>query len=159
MSTVTNILVPLDFSDASHAALQYACRLADGLHASLHLLHVVEPAAVASGYMEVYVPSPELLERFEEEGHRLLHDALTAEERAKYRAVLAQRTGQPAAEILDYLAGHGRIDLIVMATHGRGGVARLLMGSVADRVVRSARCPVLTLRNPNESVRRADLAA
>jgi len=159
MSAVTNILVPLDFSDASHAALQYACRLADGLDASLHLLHVVEPAMVASGYMEVYVPSPELFERFEEEGRQLLHDALTAEERAKYRAVLAQRTGQPAAEILDYVAGHSSVDLIVMATHGRGGVARLLMGSVADHVVRSAPCPVLTLRNPFESVRRGDLAA
>ena len=145
MSAVTTILVPLDFSEASHAALRYACRLADRLQASLHLLHVVEPPVVPSGYMEVYVPSPELLARFEEEGRRLLHDALTPDEQAKYHAVLVQRTGQPANEILAYVEGQRGVDLIVMATHGHGGVRRLLMGSVTDRVVRSAGCPVLAM--------------
>jgi len=159
MSAVTTILVPLDFSEASHAALRYACRLADRLQASVHLLHVVEPPVVPSGYVEVYVPSPELLERFEEEGRRLLQDALTPDEQAKYHAMLVQRRGQPATEILDYAVGHGRVDLIVMATHGHGGVRRLLLGSVTDRVVRSAPCPVLTLRDPLESLRRAGLAA
>jgi len=159
MSAVTTILVPLDFSDASHAALRYACRLADRQQASLHLLHVVEPPMAPDGYLEVYVPPPDLLARFEEDGRRLLQDALTAAEQAKYHAVLVQRTGQPANEILDYVDGHGNIDLIVMATHGRGGVRRLLMGSVADRIVRSARCPVLTLRDPQGAVNRAGLAA
>ncbi|MEO8076703.1 MAG: universal stress protein [Acidobacteriota bacterium] len=159
MPPVTTILVPLDFSKASHAALRYACRLADRLPASLHLLHVVEPAALASGYLEVYVAAPDVQELFEDEGHQLLNEALTPEEQARYHAALIQRTGDPATEILRYVTAQGNIDLIVMATHGRGGVARLMMGSVADRLVRAAPCPVLTLRHPAEAATLAAPAA
>jgi nucleotide-binding universal stress UspA family protein len=67
-------------------------------------------------------------------------------EKARYRATLVLRKGAPAQEILAYLREHDDIDLIVMATHGRGGVARLMMGSVADKIVRAAPCPVVTIR-------------
>ncbi|MEO7273337.1 MAG: universal stress protein [Vicinamibacterales bacterium] len=155
----TTILVPLDFSKASHSALRYACQLADRLRASLHVLHVVQPPAMPTGYVEAYVATPDVLERFEAEGHQLLNEALTPEEQARYHAALIQRTGDPASEILRYVTAHGNIDLIVIATHGRGGVARLMMGSVADRLVRAAPCPVLTLRDPVEHARPAAPAA
>lgn len=159
MRPVSTILVPLDFSEASHAALRYACRLADRLQASLHVLHVVPPAGMPSGYVEAYVANPEVQERLEADGHQLLNDALTPEEQARYHVALIQRTGPPATEILRYVTDHRNIDLIVIATHGRGGAARLMMGSVADRLVRAAPCPVLTLREPMEAVRAPEHAA
>ena len=64
-----------------------------------------------------------------------------------------------APEILDYVRSGGNIDLIVMATHGRGGVARLMMGSVAEQIVRGAPCPVLTLSQSGESTAQASHAA
>jgi len=159
MRPITTILVPLDFSTASHAALRYACRIAGRLEASLHVIHVVEPPPMPSGYLEVYVATPAVLERLEEDGYRLLNEALTPQEQTRYHATLVQRTGNPATEILRYVKEHGEIDLIVIATHGRGGVAKLMMGSVADRLVRSAPCPVLTLREPMDVVRSDQPAA
>jgi len=159
MRPITTILVPLDFSEASHTALRYACQLADRLQASLHVLHVVRLSAMPSGYVELYVATPDVQERFEADGHQLLDDALTPEEQARYHAALIQRTGDPATEILRYVTGHGNIDLIVIATHGRGGVAKLMMGSVADRLVRSAPCPVLPLREPVVAARSSEPAA
>lgn len=157
MPPVTTILVPLDFSTASHAALRYACGMADALHASLQVLHVVEPPPMPS--VEVFVAMPDVQKAVEDGGHRLLNEALTPEEQARYHVALIQRTGDPATEILRYATGCGNIDLIVIATHGRGGVARLMMGSVADRLVRAAPCPVLTLRETVEAARPAESAA
>src|SRR3954449_1722363 len=116
MRPVTTILVPLDFSTASHAALRYACRLADRVQASLHVLHVLETPAMPSGYLEVYVASPDLLDQLEADGQRLLNEALTPEEQARYHASIAQRIGNPATEILRYVTDHREIDLIVIAT-------------------------------------------
>ena len=72
MRPITTILVPLDFSEASHTALRYACQLADRLQASLHVLHVVRLSAMPSGYVELYVATPDVQERFEADGHQLL---------------------------------------------------------------------------------------
>jgi nucleotide-binding universal stress UspA family protein len=109
--------------------------------------------------MEFYPPPPELFEQIEREAQRQLETQLSSEEQARYGAVLVDRTGMPAHEILDYVRSQGHIDLIVMATHGRGGVARLMMGSVTDKVVRGAPCPVLTLRVSGESTGQASRAA
>ena len=84
---------------------------------------------------------------------------LSEEEKAKYQPKLVYRTGATADEILDYLREQGDIDLVVMATHGRGGAARLMMGSVADKIVRAAPCPVLTIRAAAEPGDRAHRAA
>jgi universal stress protein A len=158
MTRIKNILVPVDFSDASKQALRYACELADTFEASLHVLHAVENPYLPSGYMEFYAPPQEFFEQIEQEARKQLETLLTREEQARYGAVLVHRTGGPAQEILDYVRAQGHIDLIVMATHGRGGVARLMMGSVADKVVRAAPCPVLTLR-PGESTGQTSRAA
>ena len=90
---------------------------------------------------------------------RDLEALLTAEEKAQYGAVLVRRTGAAAHEILDYLREQGDIDLVVMATHGRGAAARLMMGSVADKVVRAAPCPVLTIRHAGHAGEQANRAA
>ena len=150
MSRIKNILVPVDFSKASKLALRYACELADTFDATLHILHAAENPYGAGGYMEVYVPPPDFFEQIEQEARKQLESLLTREEQARYGAVLVYRTGVPATEILDYVRAERNIDLIVMATHGRSGVARLMMGSVADKIVRGAPCPVLTLRQPDE---------
>ena len=155
MSLITKILVPLDFSAASRDALRYACELADAVGASLHVLHAVQTPQIPGGSIEVPLPDPWLIEQLEEEGRSLLDASLTDAQKQAYRAVLVQRSGHAGHEILDYVRERGDIDLIVMATHGRGGLSRFMMGSVADRVIREAPCPVLTLRAPAVGGRRA----
>lgn len=154
MATIKTILVPTDFSPASDQALRYARQLADVFGASLHLLHVVENPFAPGAFMELYTPPPgDYVGALERDARTRLETLLTDEEKTRYSAVLTTRTGAPAHEILEYLESHGGIDLVVMATAGRGGVARLMMGSVADRMVRSAPCPVLTL-HPHDAERR-----
>jgi universal stress protein A len=147
MAAVNTILVPTDFSEASRHALQYACVLANATGASMALLHTIETPYVTGGYMELYAAPPDYMEKLHEAARVELEQMLTAEEIAKYRVTFAIRIGTPSHEILSYLGDRPEIDLIVMATHGRGGVARLMMGSVADKVLRAARCPVLTIRD------------
>jgi len=151
MSAIKKILVPTDFSEASEESLRYACTLAGALDASLHIIHVSQNPYVAGGFLDLYVPPPDFFEDIERATSRNLEALLTAEERAKYAVTLVHRTGSSAYEILDYLREQGDIDLVVMATHGRGGAARLMMGSVADKIVRAAPCPVLTIRTAAES--------
>jgi universal stress protein A len=146
MAPIKNMLVPMDFSHASKQALRYACDIANAFDATLHLLHAGENPYVPGGYMEFYAPPPEFIETMERDARRSLESALSDEEKAKNRAVLVYRMGVPAQETLGYLCEQGTIDLVVMSTHGRGGVARLMMGSVADKIIRAAPCPVLTLR-------------
>ncbi len=146
MATINTVLVPTDFSPESNQALAYARRLADTFGASLHLLHVVENPFAPGAFMEMYTPpAGDYVGALEKEARARLQTVLTDEEQARYSAVLTVRVGAPAQEILAYLQAHGNIDLVVIATSGRGGVARMMMGSVADRMVRSAPCPVLTI--------------
>jgi nucleotide-binding universal stress UspA family protein len=90
---------------------------------------------------------------------RILEAVLSAENRQRYNAQLVLLSGPVAPVILDYLRAHAGIDLVVMATHGRGGVARLMMGSVADKIVRTAPCPVVTIRASDVTEAEADRAA
>jgi len=153
MSAIKKILVPTDFSEASKAALKYACELATATNASLCILHTVENPYPVGGFPEYYSLSQEYVEQFERSSRRelegLLETVLTPDQAKQYRVRLALRRGVAAQEILLYLQEHPDIDLVVMATHGRGGVARLMMGSVADKIVRAAKCPVLTIRMPD----------
>ena len=149
MPRLEKILVPTDFSEASAAALKYACALADQVNASLCILHTVEDPYQLGTYSEYYTPPPEFAERIERYASAGLQGVLTPEQRERYRATLVLSHGAAAHEILKYLDEHKDVGLVVMATHGRGGVARLMMGSVADKVVRAAPCPVLTVRAPH----------
>jgi nucleotide-binding universal stress UspA family protein len=146
MQPIKTILVPTDFSVPAERALAYARNLADAYGASLHLLHVIEDPFAGGVYMGMAGAPPEgYFEHLDQQSRARLGALLTEEEKKKYSAVNATRMGYAATEILDYVRDHGAIDLIVIATAGRGAVSRLMMGSVTDKVVRTAPCPVLTV--------------
>ena len=146
MPAIRTILLATDFSDASEAALAYAKTLAEAFGASLHVLHVLEDLAAHAWKTEVYVAAlPGVHEEMERQARERLEALLTVEERQRYRATLALRSGSPFVEVVRY-AREEHVDLIVLGTHGRGAIAHMLLGSVAERVVRKAHCPVLTVR-------------
>jgi nucleotide-binding universal stress UspA family protein len=143
-ATITSILVPVDFSPASGGAVEYGRLLARRFGARLRLLHVVEDPLVAAAWSEAYAFDTAALRE------RLV--AAASDEIEKIAATLTDVpvateviVGSPARAIVGRSA-EPDIDLVVMGTHGRSGVSHLLLGSVAERVVRSARCPVLTVR-------------
>ncbi len=146
MTTPKRILVPTDFSDASTRALEYAKSLASVYGASLDLLSVVPEPFVLPDPSTFYVPLPSAyIEGLRKDAETHLQAALSPAERARFNARSAVLFGRPFGEILDYATREG-IDLIVMGTHGYGALAHAVLGSVAERVVRSAPCPVLTVR-------------
>jgi nucleotide-binding universal stress UspA family protein len=146
MLSIKTIMVPTDFSEASEAALKYGRALADAFGASLHLVHVMEDLLAHAWAAEAYMASmPNLRAEIEKEAHARLAAMLPDELRQRYRAVLALLSGNPFVEIVRY-AKTSSVDLIVMGTHGRGPIAHVLLGSVAERVVRKSPCPVLTVR-------------
>jgi universal stress protein A len=141
------ILVPTDFSPPSEAALATAEALAAQFGAAIHLIHVLEDpyaAALYSADIYGYVPR-ELKESWRREAQARLDVLLDRPEKAQFRATTNVIFGSPARAIVDY-ARENAMNLIVVGTHGRGGVAHLLLGSVTERVVRTAECPVLTVR-------------
>lgn len=140
-----HILVPTDFNPASDAALACAKDIASTFGARLSLLHVVtDPKATGFWTPEVYVPAtPETQERCLRDARERLEHALSPEERRRFTAIIEARIGAVADQIQDF-ARERNVDLIVMGTHGRTGLAHLFLGSVAERVLRSAACPVLT---------------
>jgi nucleotide-binding universal stress UspA family protein len=141
----THILVPTDFNPASDAALAYAKELALKYEARLTLLHVVtDPVATGAWAPDVYVPaSAEMGERVLRATRERLKAALTPEERARFAVRIEVWIGVPA-QIIEDIAREQKVDLIVMGTHGRRGLSHMVLGSVAERVVRHAPCPVLT---------------
>jgi nucleotide-binding universal stress UspA family protein len=143
----TRILVPTDFSDPSDAALDYARALADKFGGSLHLLHVIEPVYARGAFSnEVYIgAAPGAYELLATDAQAKLADRVLPSDRTRYGTTTEVITGLSAETIVEYAADH-HIDLIVMGTHGRTGLAHLVMGSVAEHVVRRALCPVLTVR-------------
>ena len=146
-TTVTRILVATDFSAASGAALALAKALAGRFGASVHLLHVLEDPYVTGAFAaDVYAPPPPgLRESWRKNAESTIATLLTEPEVRTLRATTEVTFGPIAGTIVERAAAIGA-DMIVMGTHGRGGVVHLLMGSVAERVVRTARCPVLTTR-------------
>ncbi len=140
----TRILVPTDFSEPSDAALDYARALAEKFGASLHLLHIIEPHTSGPFSNELYI-GPSMYEVQVKEAQSKLAVRVPPADRARYGATTEVMTGMSADTIVAF-AGDQSVDLIVMGTHGRTGLAHLLMGSVAEHVVRTAPCPVLTVR-------------
>lgn len=145
------ILVATDFSDASTLALEYARVLAQRFGAGLRVLHVVEtPLPLGS---EMYVPEVmTVAERAVDNAQEQL--ATTMASLCGDDVIGQVLVGNAAKKIVEYADDHD-VDVIVMGTHGRGALAHLLMGSVAERVVRTASCPVLTIR-ATEASRWAD---
>lgn len=146
MLTISRILVATDFSEASEHALAYATTLARAFDASVHVLHVLEDLASHAWTTEVYVAAlPGVHEEMERQARERLEAVVPPEQRDELRLVTALRTGSAFVEIVRY-ARDEEVDLIVLGTHGRGAIAHMLLGSVAERVVRKAPCPVLTVR-------------
>jgi nucleotide-binding universal stress UspA family protein len=144
---MTRILVPVDFSEHSDTALRYATLLAQRFGGSIELLHVVEDPFVSGAWSaEAFTPNiPELLDQVAADA-RVRLDALGAGIANEGVALTTNVvSGRPAHAIVDR-ARSGACDLIVMGTHGRTGMSHLFLGSVAERVVRTAPCPVMTVR-------------
>lgn len=145
MSLPKRILVPTDFSEPAGAALDYAKTLAQALGASLHILCVMDDPMPGFKMPDHVCSIPAIRRQLEAEAKEQLAKLLTPEERTAFRAELTAEWGNPYAKVLDFASKHD-IDMIVMGTHGRGGLEHVLIGSVAERVVRQASCPVLTIR-------------
>ena len=144
---ITKILVPVDFSPHAERAFGYEMALARRLGAQLALVHVVEdPFTTGAWNAEIYVPNvAELLQNVIAGAERQI---TTLRERASAQGLTvttAVITGRPAPSIIEHAASEG-CDLIVMGTHGRTGLSHVVMGSVTERVLRKASCPVLTVR-------------
>jgi universal stress protein A len=147
MISLNHILVPHDFSETSAAAVRYAQTLARNSRARITFLHVSSSAQAAFD-----TEFPIGLEDAREDAIReRLLKIVTPQEQVEFNPQFVVRPGNPAAEIVRYAEEHD-VDLIVMGTHGRGLVAHVVLGSVAEKVVRTAPCPVLTVRNPSVHV-------
>lgn len=138
------ILFPTDFSTCSDAAFDTAVSLARDTGAKLLIVHVEEPTVAYGGGIAYYgVPDPGI-----EEQRRMLEKLVPADARVAHEHHLI--SGAPADAIVRFAQQEG-VDLIVISTHGRTGLRRALMGSVSEAVVRQAHCPVLTLRQAEQS--------
>ncbi|EMA07143.1 universal stress protein [Haloferax denitrificans] len=134
------ILLPVDGSPAAEQALPHVFDLAVRCDATVHVLFVVNTTRDNAG-----IVGGTVLETLEREGNRVVDDLVERGERRGIETVGAVRRGAPHDVILDYATEHG-VGVIAMATHGRTGVERVLLGSVTERVVRTASVPVLTVR-------------
>lgn len=146
MISITRILVPVDLSELSERALAYAAELAEKFAAQLTILYVVaEPAAVLPDMMmPVPVAAPDL-DDLTAAGKQSLADLIAANNLGRLNPQAEVRIGDAGEEIVAAAADLSA-DLVVIGTHGRGGLKHLLLGSVAEQVVRKAPCPVLTVR-------------
>ncbi|HLV19262.1 MAG TPA: universal stress protein [Polyangiaceae bacterium] len=149
MLTIRRILVPVDFSSGSRGALQRAIAFAQKFGARIQVLHVwTSPSAVRPDLMAWMEgsgerPVAEIIEQQARQDLEQLVQSVTADARQLIDARL--EAGDPVTTIVDIANSEG-FDLLVLGTHGRSGLSHLLLGSVAEKVVRAAPCPVLTVR-------------
>jgi universal stress protein A len=153
------ILVPVDFSKPSLAALDHAIAFRQSLEAELVLLHVVEPFSFGSvnGMYGVGFDTGAIAAELERAAHRQL-SRLAAGLHARHVPVRALVEVGPASQVIADTASKLGVDMIIMATHGRTGLSHLLLGSVAERVVRTVPCPVLTVHPSTRPARGAGRA-
>ncbi|ATB34058.1 universal stress protein [Melittangium boletus] len=149
MSTPSRILVPVDLMEGSQAIVDYAVALAQPFNARLEVLHAWEPPQYVAPDLLVAAPgwNPQPLEKMALETARESLQKFMASIHSASAVTQRMEVGEPASAILR-VAESGGFDLIIMGTHGRRGLPRLLMGSVAHKVISRAHCPVLTLRVP-----------
>lgn len=148
MLPIRRILFPTDFSEPAEYAWSYALTFAQEFGAEVHLLHVIAPPPrLTEAYAVDYDPE-KMVGSLSAEANATLDRQIEA---AKSRGLVFRRevrVGVDFREIIDYATKHD-VDLIAMATHGRSGLAHVLLGSVAEKVVRKAPCPVLTIKHPS----------
>jgi len=148
MPSIQRILVPVDFSDCARAALDYARFVADRFGATIDVLHVVEPPAAVVPAMATLEGGVSLPISPVDRTHaaRELEQWITDARRGTETRVRPRLDSGDAHSTILRLAAEEPFDLIIMGTHGRTGLGHLLLGSVAEKVVRRAPCPVLTVR-------------
>lgn len=139
------ILIPTDFSETAGSALAHAKVLAETFDCELHIMHVLHDPLT-------YLPAaagieglPELRDKMERDARQALDKVLSQPERQRFNVRLVLNWGIPHLAITDYAAKQ-EVDLIVMGTHGRGPIPSLLLGSIAQKVLHKAPCPVLAVR-------------
>ena len=142
---IKRILLPTDFSSYSAAATKYACEFATKFDAELHVLHTLEVHLSATPGFGMGLALPQYVHESRAAAEKALAGVLDPQWAVGRKIVRAVAEGSPKVEIVRY-ARTQAIDLIVLATHGRSGLAHVIIGSVAESVVRTARCPVLTVR-------------
>ncbi|MFI5456391.1 MAG: universal stress protein [Isosphaerales bacterium] len=151
MIEIKSILAPTDFSTHSQWAVRYACRLAERLGSALHLLHVLSEILPAGpDPLMMPVMPAQFYKENEDRAHATLDGLLDPTWGKPATLVTAVLWGSPVESIVSYALDQ-RIDLITIATHGRTGLSHVLLGSVAEKIVREAPCPVLTIRNGNRA--------
>lgn len=142
---INRILFPTDFSPPAQQALQYATALTERFQAELHVMHVIAPLPVALPDATTSWTIPESTQDILlEQARQRLADLIGPKWTDQHRTVFVTEVGFAVDEIVRY-AKHEGIDLIVVGTHGHSGFSRLLLGSVAEKLVRIADCPVLTV--------------
>ena len=144
MIVLTNVLVATDFGPPSAAALAYGRALARSFDASLHVLHVVD-----NFFLRAAPSDPQAMVAAKT---RTLRDQLTEDDRDSLRVSATVRISDDVADAITGYARIQAINVIVLGTHGRSGMQQLLVGSVAERVVRTAPCPVITIRENGHAV-------
>ena len=150
------ILAPTDLSESAENAVDYACELAQTLGATLHLLHVIAVPVVGVPELGMALTST-MVDTMVTDNQTAL-DALIARKRDKCQIGPGLlRTGD-ARDVINATAKEIGADLIVVGTHGRSGVSRVLLGSIAETVIRTAPCPVLTIRRESDEDSKSDAA-
>lgn len=144
---IRTILLPTDFSECANYALSYAASLARQFSASIICVHVIEPVMPAVGYTGLTEPLPisDLSEQLEESAERELPKIGECEDCTGLEIEELIVHGDASSEIVR-VASERKVDLIVIASHGRTGLGRILFGSTAESVVRHAPCPVLVVK-------------
>jgi nucleotide-binding universal stress UspA family protein len=143
--SISRILFPTDFSEPARQAQQYAMALAERFGAELHFLHVVPEVTMGLPDSSTYwtLPDADLKAQVESANERILND-IGHDWAAQHHPFRTSVVGNVIAEIQNYSARHN-IDLIVVGTHGYTGMSHLLLGSIAEKLVRISTCPVLTV--------------
>ena len=149
------ILVPVDGSHTSTLGLQEAIRIAIDQRAKLRIIHVVDELVVAQNF-DGYLNTGDLLDSLREAGKKALQNALALARKRdlKPESALYESLGGRISEVIVKEAKKWRADLIVMGTHGRRGVTRMVLGSDAEAILRSTPVPVLLVRSPERKPRR-----
>jgi universal stress protein A len=147
---IRHILAPTDFAEHAKQAVTAAFELAQTFGAKLTVLHVVEPPSYLVDRHASAHQGPLVLKALEEQATREVDHLLTQMPGAPLKIARHVMVGVPYQRITEIAAAE-QVDLIVMSTHGRTGLRHLVLGSVAERVVRTAPCPVLTIRPPGAS--------
>lgn len=147
MFNIKNILLPTDFSKLSLTAAEYAVDLAKQYNAVIHLINVIEKTPPILTIRSLDLSEDKILKSIEEEAKSSLEKTVSKIKRDEVEIISVLKKGLDYQEIVNY-SQKNKIDVIIIATHGRTGLLHTLLGSVAEKVIRYAKCPVLVITPP-----------